>query len=129
MVYADNPELAQWLQEEARQLRSEQNGIVTKAAFTRSGDTISTWTETVRSNDDLVQLTWRELGEPFIFRSDPGSRPGIVHGVYSLLIPARRAEVELNGRIASGQPIPQQIDDRASSSACLALSETWLKPY
>jgi hypothetical protein len=128
-VYADNLGLARWLQQEARQVGSDQKDPVIQSAFTRSGDTMSSWTEIVRSDGDVVVLSWYDLGEPFIFRSDPGSRPGIVHGVYSLLIPARKAEVSLNDKLASGIAIPEKIDERASSSACLALSETWLKPY
>jgi hypothetical protein len=128
-IYADNVALARWLQEEAHQLGHDQKLAVIQAVFTKSGDPWSSWTETVKSEDDTVNLTWYDLGEPFIFRSDPGTRPGIVHGVYSCLIPARKAEVSLNDRLASGRPWPRQLDDRASSTACLAWSETWLKPY
>ena len=128
-VYTDNSGLARWLQQEARQVGSDKDDPLIQAAFTRSGDALSTWTEMVRSDRDSVVLSWYDLGEPFIFRSDPGSRPGIVHGVYSCLIPARMAEVSINDKLASGKPLAQQIDERASSSACLAFSETWLKPY
>jgi len=128
-VYSDNLALTRWLQEEARQLASERRVPVIHGSFTRSGDAASSWTETVRTDLETVVLTWYGLGEPFILRSDPGSRPGIVHGVYSLLIPATKAEVSVNDSLASGTPVPQKIDERLSSSACLALSETWLKPY
>jgi hypothetical protein len=36
--------------------------------------------------------------------------------------------VELNGRVATGQPWAEMRGDRQSSSACLAWSETWVKP-
>jgi hypothetical protein len=31
--------------------------------------------------------------------------------------------------VASGQPFPEPRGDRMSSTAGLALSETWLRPY
>ncbi len=128
-VYADNVALARWLQEEARQAGGDPKSPVIQATFAKSGDASSPWTETVRSDREVVTLTWYDFCEPFIFRSDPGSRPGIVHGVYSCLIPAKKAEVTLNERMASGRPFPQQLDERTSSTACLAWSETWLRPY
>ena len=42
--------------------------------------------------------------------------------------PARSAQVELNGRFATGQVWAEKRGDRDSSSACLAWSETWVKP-
>src|SRR5208283_1356461 len=60
-VYADNKALARWLQQEARQIGSDQDDPVIQATFTRSGDTTSVWTETVQSNDERVVLTWGDL--------------------------------------------------------------------
>jgi len=49
-------------------------------------------------------------------------------GVFSTFFPARGAQVELNGRFAGGQIWAEKRGDRESSSACLAWSETWVKP-
>ena len=57
-----------------------------------------------------------------------GSVQGRPHGVYSCFIPARRAQVTLNERVAVGQPFPQKRGDKDSSTACLAWSETWVRP-
>ncbi len=128
-VYADNEKLARWLQKETKQVGSGESDPVIPAHFTRVGDTTSAWKEMVTSKEEIVVLTWRDLIEPFVFRSGAGERPGIVHGVYSLFVPARSADVTLNGKRAAGRVITQKIDDKTSSSACLALSETWVKPY
>ena len=49
-------------------------------------------------------------------------------GVFSTFFPARSAQVEWNGRFATGQPWAETRGDRQASSACLAWSETWVKP-
>ncbi|MBI4588501.1 MAG: hypothetical protein HY725_06650, partial [Candidatus Rokubacteria bacterium] len=54
-----------------------------------------------------------------------GNRP---IGVFSTFFPAREAQVEMDGRFAAGSPWPETRGDRQSSSACLAWSETWVKP-
>src|SRR6266850_773657 len=42
--------------------------------------------------------------------------------------PAKTARVELNGKTPKGQVWAEMRGDRQSSSACLAWSETWVKP-
>lgn len=49
-------------------------------------------------------------------------------GVFSTFFPARAAQIALNGRAASGKPWPEKRGERDASSACLAWSETWVKP-
>ena len=97
------------------------------AEFTRAGDPRGTATEDVVSATDRIRLTWYDCIEPFVLTMAPGmnNRP---LGVFSTFFPARSAQVELNGRIATGQPWPETRGDRQSSSACLAWSETWVKP-
>ena len=101
---------------------------VISARFGRQGDTRTAWTETVRSEGGDLALTWSDFGEPFVLTVGAGSVPGRPHGVYSCFIPARSARVALNGRSAAGRPFPQQRGERAGSTACLALSETWVRP-
>jgi hypothetical protein len=92
------------------------------------GDHWSCWTEIVESDDDRVALTWYDFGEPFMLTVAAGSIAGRPHGVYSCFIPARRAQVTLNGQVAAGRPFPQQRGDKESRTACLAWSETWVRP-
>jgi polyhydroxyalkanoate synthase len=54
-----------------------------------------------------------------------GNRP---IGVFSTFFPAKSAQLELSGRFAPGTPWPEMRGDRQSTSACLAWSETWVKP-
>jgi len=131
-IYSDNIAMTRWLQEEIESLLyapfADQNIPVIEAMFSKSGDPRSFWTETVESDDERITLTWYDFGEPFMLTVAAGSVAGRPHGVYSCFIPARRAQVTLNERVAVGQPFPQKRGDKDSSTACLAWSETWVRP-
>jgi len=131
-IYSDNIAMTRWLQEEIESLLyppfAAQNIPVIEALFTKSGDPRSFWTETVESDDERITLTWYDFGEPFMLTVAAGSVAGRPHGVYSCFIPARRAQVTLNERVAAGQAFPQKRGDKDSSTACLAWSETWVRP-
>lgn len=131
-VYSDNIALARWLQEEIESLLfvpfADQSLPVNEAVFDKSGDGRSFWTETVEGDDEIISLTWYDFIEPFVLRVPPNSIPGRPHGVYSCFVPARRAQVTVNGLVAQGRPFPQVRGDKASSTACLAWSETWVRP-
>ncbi len=131
-IYADNIALARWLQEEIECLLfpdfADQSIPVTDAEFTKSGDVRSFWTEKVVSDDDEILLTWHDFLEPYMLRVEAGSAPGRPHGVYSCFVPARRAQLTINGNVVAGQPVLEMRGDKPSSSACLAWSETWVRP-
>lgn len=131
-IYADNIALARWLQEEIegsmRDTYSDLDLPVIDASFSKSGDARSYWTESVESDEDSVDLTWYDFGEPYVVSMAPGARPGQVHGVYSCLVPARRAQVTINGQVAKGGPFPRDQEGTVSSTCCLAFSETWVRP-
>jgi hypothetical protein len=131
-VYSDNIALARWLQEEIESLLfpefADQSLPVIDAEFSRSGDGRSFWTETVESDDDAILLTWYDFIEPFMLRVEASSVPGRPHGVYSCFVPARQAQVTFNGAVAQGRPFPEMRGDKQSSTACLAWSETWVRP-
>jgi hypothetical protein len=131
-VYSDNIALARWLQEEIESLLfpefADLSLPVIDAEFSQSGDGRSFWTETVESDDDTILLTWYDFIEPFMLRVEAGSVPGRPHGVYSCFVPARQAQVTFNGVVAQGHPFPEMRGDKQSSTACLAWSETWVRP-
>lgn len=131
-IYADNIALARWLQEEIESLLfpafANQDIAVIEALFSKSGDVRSFWTETVESDDETILLTWYDFLEPFVLNVAPGSIPGRPHGIYSCFIPARRAQVSVNGVFAGGKPTLAARDGRPSSNSCLAFSETWVRP-
>jgi len=130
-IYADNAAVARWLQRTIETLlfpAFADTGLpVVAAEFSRAGDPRSTVVETVVSSTDRLRLTWYDCVEPFVLTMPPGfnNRP---IGVFSTFFPARAAQVELNGRVAAGRPWPEMRGDRQGSSACLAWSETWVKP-
>ena len=107
---------------------ADQSIPVTDAEFTKSGDVRSFWTEKVVSDDDELLLTWHDFLEPYMLRVEAGSAPGRPHGVYSCFVPARRAQLTINGNVVAGQPVLEMRGDKPSSSACLAWSETWVRP-
>ncbi len=130
-VYSDNVGVARWLQRTIETLLfpafADPALPVLTATFTRHGGPWSTATETVTAADARLTLSWYDCIEPFVLTMPPGfnNRP---IGVFSTFFPARSAQVELNGAAAAGLPWPEMRGDRQSSSACLAWSETWVKP-
>jgi hypothetical protein len=130
-IYSDNIAVTRWLQRTIETLLypafADTSQPVIAAEFIRAGDPRSAATETVISTSDRLRLTWYDCIDPFVLTMAPGTANRPI-GVFSTFFPARGAQVELNGRIATGAPWPEMRGDRQSSSACLAWSETWVKP-
>jgi hypothetical protein len=128
-IYADNIALARWLQQDilAAGEFSDQTLPVVEAVFARSGDSRSFWTEIIDTVTEHLALTWYDFGEPFVISVPAGSVAGRPLGWSSVFVPARRAQLTLNGMVATGRPFPEQRGDRMSSTAGLALSETWVR--
>ena len=130
-IYSDNIAVARWLQRTIETLLYPAFADVTTpvigAQFARAGDPRSTAVEAVTTATERILLTWYDCIDPFVLTMAPGmgNRP---IGVFSTFFPARSAQVELNGRVAPGLPWAEMRGDRQSSSACLAWSETWVKP-
>jgi hypothetical protein len=130
-IYSDNIAVARWLQATIEALLhapfADRELPVTEAVFERTGDPRSTASERVAAAGETLVLTWYDFLEPFVLTMPPGfnNRP---LGVFSTFFPARSAQVTLDGRVIPGRPWPETRGDRQSSSACLAWSETWVKP-
>ena len=131
-VYSDNTAMARWMQEEIEGFIApgfaDQSLPVIEATFSRQGDVRSFWTEKVASNDTEISLTWYDFDEPFFVGLAPGNLPGRPHGSYSVLIPARRAQLLINGKAAQGRPFPRDLFGQRYSNCCVAWSETWVRP-
>ncbi len=132
-IYADNIALARWLQEGIQASMGNQysgDGIpISQAEFRKTGDTFSCWSEYVESPDGRIVLSWYNFNEPVVIANTPGEKEGQPHGVYSILIPAARAQMTLNGVAACGSAQPRSLDESTViSTCCLALSETWTIP-
>jgi len=130
-LYADNAGVARYLQRTIEPLLYKEFGAeslpVIDAEFTRSGNSLSTVEERVVSSNDEVILSWWDLMKPFVLTMPPGAmnRP---LGVYSTFLPARSAQLSVNGEAAGAKPFPQERFGKPSSSCCLAWSESWTRP-
>jgi len=131
-IYSDNIALARWLQDEIESLLypafADQTMQVVEAEFAKKGDPNTFWTETVISDEDEIALTWHDFMEPYMLVVPAGSASGRPHGVYSCFIPAKKAQLTINGEMARGNVVTDRRGDKDSSSACLAWSETWVRP-
>ncbi len=130
LAFTDNEPLAEYV---ATQLMTafdkaygEKPFPVKRARFERKGDTRSAWTESLRADGYAIDLVWRDLIEPFAIESKAGA-PHNPYTILSTFVPARAADVVINGKKAAGQATPRMRGTRQSSSAFLAFAETWLK--
>ena len=130
-VYGDNIAVARWLQSSIETLLfpafADTTLPVIAAAFERCGGPWSPATETVVAAAARITLSGYDCIEPFVLHAPPGFNDRPI-GVFSTFVPARGAQLEMNGRVAAGKVWPEMRGDRQGSSACLAWSETWVKP-
>jgi len=130
-VYSDNPAVARWLQKNIETILYQKFADTTlsivQAQFTRAGSPPAPVTETIVGGGDRIVMTWSDTITPFILNAPPGFQNRPI-GVFSTFFPARSARVELNGKVPDGKVWPEMRGDRQSSSACLAWSESWVKP-
>jgi hypothetical protein len=130
-VYSDNASVARYLQRTIETLLhkpfADESLPVVDAKFERAGNSLSTMEERIVSRKDEIVLSWWDFMPPFVLTMPPGAmnRP---LGVYSTFIPARSAQLSVNGEAAAASVFPQERFGRPSSSCCLAWSETWTKP-
>jgi hypothetical protein len=130
-VYSDNIAVARWLQQTIETLLfpafADTSLPVTAASFSRHGGPWSSATESVVAADSRITLSWYDCIEPFVLHAPPGFNDRPI-GVFSCFFPARGAQLEVDGRAAAGKVWAEMRGDRQGSSACLAWSETWVKP-
>ena len=131
-IYSDNIALARWVQEEIEIHLYPNFGDTTipviDAVFAKKGDIGSSWTEIIQSDEETIYLSWYDFKEPYMLTIAAGTNASRPHGVYSCFIPAANAQLTVNGSVAKGVPIVEKHGSSESSSACLAWSETWVKP-
>ena len=130
-IWSDNPPVARWLQKEIESLLfpafADAKTPVAQAAFARSGGIDTKAAELVTAKDADILLSWEDFLPPFVLNMPPGSG-GRPIGVFSTFFPAKAARISLNGKAAAGTPNAEKRGERDSSSACLAWSESWVKP-
>ena len=130
LAFADNEELAEYVATELMTAFDRAYGDnpfpVRLARFERSGDAATAWTESIRAEGYAIDLVWRDFYEPFAIESHVGA-PHNPYTILSTFIPAKSADVTINGVRAAGTVTPRMRGNRQSSSAFLAFAETWLK--
>ena len=131
LVYADNVGVARFLQRTIEVLLckgfADESLPVIDATFQRSGNALSTVEERIVSDDGEIILSYWDLMAPFVLTMPPGAmnRP---LGVYSTFLPARGAQLAVNGEAATAKVFLQDRFGKPASSCCLAWSETWTRP-
>jgi len=130
-IYSDNIAVARWLQKSIETLLfpafADTSIPVIGARFERQGGPWSSASETVQAVDARVTMTWYDCIEPFVLNAPPGFNDRPI-GVFSTFFPARAAQLEINGKVATNNVWAEMRGDRQGSSATLAWSETWVKP-
>ena len=130
-LYSDNAGLARYLQRTIETLLhppfAAESLPVVDARFERTGNSLSTVEERVTSGRDEIVLAWWDLMAPFILTMPPGAMNRPI-GVYSTFVPAKSAQLSVNGEAATAKPFPMERFGKPASSCCLAWSESWTKP-
>jgi hypothetical protein len=130
-VYADNFGVVRYLQRHIEKLLhvpfADESLPIVDAVFERTGNSLSSVEERVTTDDEAIVLSWWDLMRPFILTMPPGAmnRP---LGVYSTFIPARSAQLSVNGEASRARVFAQERFGKPSSSCVLAWSESWTKP-
>jgi hypothetical protein len=96
-----------------------------QGTFSDSGD-MKERKVTLKSDRYAVELVWRDFYSPFQLDTPVGGGQN-PFGVTSLFIPAKSADVIINGKKSAGNVYPQRRGPAQSSSAFLAFSESWVK--
>ena len=131
-IYADNIALARYLQTEIETMLfpefANPDLPVITARFDKDGAVPNFWHETVIAATETIVLSWHDFITPYMLNNPAGGASGRTHGVYSCFFPARRAQITVNDRALPGVVSPEMRGPAQSSSACIAWSETWVKP-
>jgi hypothetical protein len=130
-VYSDNAGMTRYLQRTIEKLLhppfADESLPVIDAEFARTGHSLATVEERIESGDGMIVMSWWDLINPFILTMPPGAMKRPL-GVYSTFIPARGAQLTINGKAAKGEVFPQERFGKPSSSCVLAWSESWTQP-
>ncbi len=98
------------------------------SCFVNSGDVRRSYSEHFwNSTSGKVSLTWEPLGEVFFVEMPKERSATGQHEMFSLFVNASGVQVSIDGRGVAGRPVPRDVAGKASSTAFLALSETWVR--
>ena len=95
----------------------------------RRGSTHGTHSDTERFSSERgeISLTWEPLGDVFMVEMPKDKSATGQHEMFSLFVNASGVRVSINSRGVAGRPFPRDVAGKASSTAFLAFSETWVR--
>jgi hypothetical protein len=95
--------------------------------FVASGDARTTYTEQFRGPSGEVSLTWAPLTDTFLVELPKERSATGQHEMFSVFVTASDVRVSVHGEGVAGRPIPRDMAGKTTSTAFLALSETWVR--
>jgi hypothetical protein len=131
VCYSDRNGIGEWIRENTIGTLPEFKHFdmkrinIKRGRFASMGNTLKSWTELVSTEDGEVRMTWSRLRAPFNLRVPIGAIESIPFEINTVIYPADYAEVTIDGRRLAGDVFPDMIGSQRSSTAFLALSETW----
>ncbi len=137
LLLGDSPELADFLMEQfIGKLAAFKNAPPFEnlkfhhaPQISSSGDPMgSRYTETVTGHGISVQLIWEDLEEPRALELMPDQVGTGEHIMFTVLVPAQRASIFVNGRQLPGEVGTRVQAGQETTSAFLYFSETWIIP-
>lgn len=137
LLMSDNAELAAFLKENFigklaafREAPSFENlPHLTAASVRSSGDPMShRYAETISGEGLVVELVWEDLEGPLALELTPDQVGTREHTMFTLLVPARRAHIIVDGRSLPGTVGTRVQAGMETTTAFLYFSETWIVP-
>ena len=127
-ILGDNAELCRWLQGEI--LRPS---LPFKSADLPIGKASFTWniampahlSATIRSETDVIDLSWYDFDSGFAGHTAPELENGETHGHYAVYFRAKGFEVTRNGETIPGRPGILNRNERELTTTFVALAESW----
>ena len=130
-AYTDNAAVARYLQRTIESLLhapfGDESLPLIEAEFERTGNSLSTVEERIVGETESITMSYWDFLAPFVLTMPPGAG-GRPIGVYSTFLPARGAQLAVNGEVSSAKVALADRFGKPSSSCCLAWSETWVGP-
>jgi len=135
VCYTDNEVLARYLKDEFVSKFGAFKGASALNAcrfekgreFGTAGNAQATYTERFKTDQGEVNLTWEPLGDAFYVEMPKEKSATGQHEMFSLFLNASGVKVSIAGRGVAGKPFPRDFSGKASSTAFLAFSETWVR--
>lgn len=128
-IYSDNHDMVRWIQTTVQGMlnpeTADQSIPIIEAEFSCYGDVRDSWTQTIKSPNDEIVMTWNNIQKPVLVQDENISEPGRPYGVSVIMMPADSARLTLNGQQAKGQIFPMDLNGHPFSTAALAFSENW----